>query len=352
MGVEWLLLRRRSAVAGPSPSDYELSDSLASLNPLRVAARLVLPTLLPSFVLRRGKLAGPALAIGVGAAGIATVADLTLRATEVDPVQAPSIALNQRLRDPHRLRALAEQGAAIGGAVAIGALGMVACATFAEATVDEVFWKRRLLPDAGTGIAPLLFAIVGWDFIYYWNHRFMHQMGFLWAIHVIHHSSERFNLSTGVRLTVTDGLGVFVPYGLLALAGIRPEVISRARDINVTYQWALHTGLIPRLPNIDPVLNTPSNHRVHHGANRQYLDRNHGSITVLWDRIFGTYEPEHEPVRYGMPTNVDTFHPVKLMTFGHRELFGNIVRSRSWRERLSFLFRSPAWAASNRRPPA
>ena len=170
--------------------------------------------------------------------------------------------------------------------------------------------------------------MLGWDFIYYWNHRFMHESRYMWAIHVVHHSSERYNLSTALRQPVADALGTFVPYSLLALLGVRPELIAQARGINLLYQYWIHTDTIRRLGPFEKVFNTPSHHRVHHGSNQQYLDRNHGSILIIWDRLFGTFEREAEPVVYGLTKNLDTFNPARVAGHEHFEMLRDVVAPR------------------------
>jgi sterol desaturase/sphingolipid hydroxylase (fatty acid hydroxylase superfamily) len=186
--------------------------------------------------------------------------------------------------------------------------------------------------------------VIGWDFIYYWNHRFMHESRYMWAIHVVHHSSERYNLSTALRQPVADVLGTFAPYGLLALLGIRPALIAQARGINLLYQYWIHTDTIRRLGPFERVLNTPSHHRVHHGSNHEYLDRNHGSILIVWDRLFGTFEEERAPVVYGLTKNIHTFDPLKVATHEHADMLRDVSGARGWRDRLSFVLRGPGWA--------
>jgi sterol desaturase/sphingolipid hydroxylase (fatty acid hydroxylase superfamily) len=205
-------------------------------------------------------------------------------------------------------------------------------------------WERRLVPDLGTGALATAAATLGWDFIYYWNHRFMHTSRYMWAIHVVHHSSERYNLSTALRQPVADALGTFAPYGLLCLLGIRPSLVSQARGINLLYQYWIHTDTIRTLGPAEKVLNTPSHHRVHHGSNQQYLDRNHGSILIVWDRLFGTFEPEDETVVYGLTKNIETFDPVRVATHEHASMLADVGGARSWRDRLSFVLRGPGWA--------
>jgi sterol desaturase/sphingolipid hydroxylase (fatty acid hydroxylase superfamily) len=205
-------------------------------------------------------------------------------------------------------------------------------------------WNRRLVRDLGRGPVALAAATLGWDFIYYWNHRFMHESRYMWAIHVVHHSSERYNLSTALRQPVADAVGTFVPYSLLALLGLHPDLIARARGINLLYQYWIHTDTIRQLGPFEKVFNTPSHHRVHHGSNQQYLDRNHGSILIAWDRLFGTFEPEAEPVVYGLTKNLDTFNPARVAAHEHFEMLRDVSRSEGWRDRLSFVFRGPGWA--------
>lgn len=176
----------------------------------------------------------------------------------------------------------------------------------------------------------------------------MHECRALWAIHVVHHSSERYNLSTALRQPVADAFGAFVPYSLLALVGIRPELINTARGINLLYQYWIHTETIDRLGPAEEALNTPSHHRVHHGSNGKYLDRNHGSILIIWDRLFGTFEPESDPVRYGLTKNVNSFNPGRIATHEHVEMLRDVAKSTSWRDRLGFVLRGPVWAARRR----
>jgi sterol desaturase/sphingolipid hydroxylase (fatty acid hydroxylase superfamily) len=207
-----------------------------------------------------------------------------------------------------------------------------------------------VLPDLGTGPLAVVAAIAGWDFIYYWNHRFMHEARFLWAIHVVHHSSERYNLSTALRQPVMDAFGVFVPYGALSLLGLRPEVILQARAINLLYQYWFHTDTIRTLGPLEEVVNTPSHHRVHHASNRRYIDRNHGSILITWDRLFGTFTREDpaEPVVYGLTKNIETFNPVRVATHEHADMLRDVAGSASWPERLSYVVRGPGWAYEQR----
>lgn len=143
--------------------------------------------------------------------------------------------------------------------------------------------------DLGTGLLANTVALLGWDAIYYWNHRFNHESRWLWAMHVVHHSSERYNSPTALRQPVAEGLTMSVPYGLLALAGVRPPASSRTPAPSTS---STSSGSTPRRCAPSAGSRTCSTRRpttgAHHGTNRQYLDRNHGSILILWDRLFGT----------------------------------------------------------------
>jgi sterol desaturase/sphingolipid hydroxylase (fatty acid hydroxylase superfamily) len=220
--------------------------------------------------------------------------------------------------------------------------------TWAWLTTPARFWRRRFLPDLGTGPLAVAGAIAGWDFVYYWNHRFMHESRYMWAVHVVHHSSERYNLSTALRQPVADVFGTSVPYGTLCLLGVQPGLITTARGVNLLYQFWIHTETIGRLGPSEAVLNTPSHHRVHHGVNRQYIDRNHGSILIVWDRLFGTFEPEDERVVYGLTKNINTFNPGRIAAHEYAEMLRDVARSTSWRERLSYVVRGPGWAMRQR----
>ena len=236
----------------------------------------------------------------------------------------------------------------MGGVAAVALGGLAVTTTWAWRTTPDRFWRRRLVGDLGRGPLAVALAVFGWDFVYYWNHRFMHESRYMWADHVVHHSSEHYNLSTALRQPVADVLGTFAPYGVLCLFGISPELILTARGVNLLYQFWIHTEAIGRLGPPEAVLNTPSHHRVHHGSNRQYLDRNHGSILIVWDKLFGTFEPEGEPVVYGLTKNIGTFDPARIAAHEYADIVRDVAASTSWGERLSHVVRGPGWANAHR----
>ncbi len=353
MAAEHRWLRAHAAERGPTPADYERRDTIASLSMGvgSLLAPLALPKLLGPITPGKGKYGTALVATAGGAVAVTTLADLVARLDESDAASSIDHDAGPRPNNRaarRRTGRLARKVANVGGVAAIVAGGLAITSGWASRTTPKRMWKRRLVRDLGKGPLALAAATLAWDFLYYWNHRFMHESRFMWAIHVVHHSSEHYNLSTALRQPVAEAFGTFLPYTTLALVGIRPELVASARGINLLYQYWIHTDTIRKLGPAEKVLNTPSNHRVHHGSNPQYLDRNHGSILIIWDRLFGTYEPEGEPVVYGLTKNIDTFDPVRIATHEYRDMLGDVARSRSWRDRLSFVFRGPGWASRRR----
>ena len=363
MAAEYLWLRRRAGRRGPTAGDYERRDTVASLamGVGSLVAPLVVPTLLRPFTPGRGRYGKALVATALGAVVVTTAADVVARRTgdpergaAADPVDgtqpdtgAEGVAETGRTRR-RAIARRARQVASTGGVAAVVVGGVAVTTTWASRTTPERLWRHRVLPDSGTGPLALALAIVGWDFIYYWNHRFMHESRYMWAVHVVHHSSEHYNLSTALRQPVADALGTSLPYGALCLLGIAPELITTARGVNLLYQFWIHTETIGRLGPPEAVLNTPSHHRVHHGSNSQYLDRNHGSILIIWDRLFGTFEPEDQAAVYGLTKNIDTFNVGRIATHEFRDILRDVAGSSGWGERLSYVLRGPGWGNRHR----
>jgi len=125
---------------------------------------------------------------------------------------------------------------------------------------------------------------------------------------------------------------------------VRPYLIEQARGLNLIYQFWIHTEAIRSIGPLERVLNTPSHHRVHHGSNRRYLDRNHGSILIVWDKLFGTFEPESEPVVYGLTKNIESYNPVVIGTHELVDIARDVSGADTWHDRVSYLLRGPGWA--------
>ena len=366
MGAEYAWQRAHPVPAGTRAGDYQRADTLASLSMGvgSLAAPYVAKRLLDPVTPGVGRWGKALLTLGAVTAVATTVGDVVRRRlrdgrlpdpqTVPDDVreaqeelaelrQAPATPREQR---PQRRLALSRTHGALAATSVFSTALTVSTVWAAHTSGRKLFGKG--LPDLGEGKLAWLVAIFGWDFIYYWNHRADHESRWLWAMHVAHHSSERYNLSTALRQPVAESLTIQVPYGLLALCGVRPALIEQARGINLLYQFWIHTEAIRSIGPLELVLNTPSHHRVHHGSNRQYLDRNHGSILIVWDKLFGTFEPEVEPVVYGLTKNIESCSPAVIATHEWRDIAGDVATAQTWRDRWSFLLRGPGWAYERR----
>jgi len=206
------------------------------------------------------------------------------------------------------------------------------------------FYGHRLLtiPTTAATWAVLFFLE---DATYYWFHRTSHNCRYFWASHVIHHSSEEYNLGTALRQTWTGTVsGSFLFWIWLPLLGFHPVMIMTLQSISLLYQFWIHTESIGRLPRwFEWLFNTPSHHRVHHGADIKYLDMNHAGILIIWDRIFGTFQTEEEPPTYGLTTNLNTYNPFRIAFHEWYCLVTDIRSATRWTDRVQYLFRPPGW---------
>jgi len=207
----------------------------------------------------------------------------------------------------------------------------------------SVLWEHRAW-DLGTGWAGWVVALVGWDLIYYGDHRLSHEVRLFWASHVNHHSSREFNLSTALRQPWT-AFQTALLVALLALVGVRPDLIVLSGAINLLYQFWIHTEVVDRLGPLEWVLNSPSHHRVHHGSNPRYLDRNYGGILIVWDRLFGSFQAEDEPVTYGLTKDIDTYNLWTIAFHEWAALGRDVRRAQGW-DRVRHLLRGPGWQPS------
>ncbi len=179
------------------------------------------------------------------------------------------------------------------------------------------------------------------DFIFYFYHRISHRSRFLWAIHMSHHSSEEMNFFVSFRQAWLGPISKIPFFMLLPLIGLDPTMIAVAGVISTLWGVIGHTQVINKLGPLEWVFNTPSHHRVHHGSNLQYIDKNYGNLLIIWDRFFGTFEPENEPVKYGMVKNVNTFNPFKITLMGWHEIILDMKNSKSSREAMTHFFGPP-----------
>ena len=185
------------------------------------------------------------------------------------------------------------------------------------------------------------------DFSYYWFHRTSHENRFFWASHVVHHSSKHYNLSTALRQTWTGSFYSFIFWLWLPLIGFHPGIIIFQMSISLLYQFWIHTELIQKMPKwIELFFNTPSHHRVHHGSNPIYLDKNHAGILIIWDKLFGTFQPElkSEKVQYGLVVNIKTYNPIFIAFNEWGALFKDLnTKNISVKDRIKYLYKPPGW---------
>jgi sterol desaturase/sphingolipid hydroxylase (fatty acid hydroxylase superfamily) len=235
-----------------------------------------------------------------------------------------------------------------GTSLAMGFGNTFAAILFGAGVVGLGVWlyQFRLLDIPATWWA-LALCFVGEDFTYYWFHRTAHRIRWFWASHVIHHSSQHYNLSTALRQTWTGQISLSFAFRLpLFLIGFPPAMILFCAGLNLVYQFFIHTELVRRLPwGLEYWLNTPSHHRVHHGTNARYLDRNFGGVFIIWDRLFGTFEAERDddPVRYGIVRNLATFNPVWVALHEWVAIGRELISADSWRARWMAIAGPPGW---------
>jgi sterol desaturase/sphingolipid hydroxylase (fatty acid hydroxylase superfamily) len=188
-----------------------------------------------------------------------------------------------------------------------------------------------------------VFAVVFYDFCYYWNHRLGHESAIFWASHVVHHQSQEYNLTTALRQTGSGMLLGWIFYLPMAIVGIPPKIFAFAAIVDLLYQYWIHTEHVGKLGWFDRVFASPSNHRVHHAVNDRYIDRNYGGIFMLWDRMFGTFTEETEKCVYGTRSPLNSWDPL----WANLEVYADLARkSRSlprWRDKLLVWFMPPGW---------
>lgn len=182
------------------------------------------------------------------------------------------------------------------------------------------------------------------DFSFYWHHRLSHTVRLLWAAHVNHHSSENYNLAVALRQSWTEDTYKYVFWMWMPLVGFPPILILTMMSLSLIYQFWIHTETIRSLGPLEWILNTPSHHRVHHASNVRYLDRNHAGILIIWDRMFGTFEPETEPVKYGLTTNIHTYNLFKIAFHEFGAIGRDVLRANTWGDRLRYLINPPGWS--------
>jgi sterol desaturase/sphingolipid hydroxylase (fatty acid hydroxylase superfamily) len=190
------------------------------------------------------------------------------------------------------------------------------------------------------------------DFIYYWFHRWSHEYRFLWATHVNHHSSEFMNFTTAARTPFMNAIHHTLFWMPMPLLGFPTEMTLIIESIGFLFAFTQHTEIIPKLGPIEWFITTPSHHRVHHGSNARYIDKNYGNVLIIFDRMFGTFEPETEKVVYGITKNIKTYNPVRVALHEWFSIFFDMRKAADLRLKLNYLFGRVGWTPESDEPDA
>jgi sterol desaturase/sphingolipid hydroxylase (fatty acid hydroxylase superfamily) len=212
-----------------------------------------------------------------------------------------------------------------------------------------IAWQHRLLNISQAALFWVLLVLAE-DLLYYWLHRFDHEIRLFWAVHVTHHSSGQLNFTVGFRSSVFQPLYRFVYFIPLAFVGFRPLDIVFIYSATQIWGICVHTELIHKMGWLEYILVTPSHHRVHHSSNPKYLDKNMGMFLIVWDRLFGTFQPElpdwaYQPKRYGLTKALEAETPVSIVFHEWQDILKDLGRRDiGWRIKWRYLFGPPGWS--------
>ncbi|MEZ4316805.1 MAG: sterol desaturase family protein [Myxococcota bacterium] len=215
-----------------------------------------------------------------------------------------------------------------------------------------LYASARLFDLPDTHWATWVFAFVFTDFAYYLWHRWTHEMNLGWASHVVHHQSEDYNLAVALRQSITSSWTSWPFYLPMALIGVSPFVAFTCSALNTLYQFWIHTELVGTLGPLEWILNTPSHHRVHHGVNPQYLDKNYAGVFIVWDRMLGTFEPEVEPPVYGTVKPLESWNPLWANVWWVDRMVRQTAATPAWSDKLAVWWRGPAFQPAGTEPVA
>lgn len=216
---------------------------------------------------------------------------------------------------------------------AFGAIGVVCLMPFHWLTPLEIPM------NTWTWVAAFFAA----DFTYYWMHRLEHEHRILWASHSVHHSSEDYNLTVSMRLSIVESAFEWIFLIPMILLGFTPFQAIVSLILVAQFQTWIHTKHIKKLGWLDEVFNTPSVHRVHHGSNNKYLDKNYGGVLIIWDKLFGTFQREEEEVKYGLTKNIHTNNPITINFIEYKNIWNDVKRCRNWKDRFRIIFGDLRW---------
>jgi len=213
--------------------------------------------------------------------------------------------------------------------------------------VLNYFYQFHVSDFSATSVIYWSLLVIGEDFMFYWLHRIDHYCRFFWAVHVTHHSSEEFNLTVGFRSSVFQPLYRFIYFIPLAFFGFKGIDIMFAYSATQIFGILVHTQTVRKLGWLEYILVTPSHHRVHHGSNARYLDKNMGMFLIIWDKLFGTFQAEldEDPVRYGLTTNLESKNPVHVVFHEWKNIFADVFNPRlPLRAKFMYVFGPPGWS--------
>ncbi len=202
-------------------------------------------------------------------------------------------------------------------------------------------WRFYEFPNT---IWTWLLLFIGVDFFYYWFHRMSHEVNALWAAHIVHHQSEEYNLTVALRQSWFQGGFSWVFYLPLAFTGFEPIMFLTVSSFNTLYQFWIHTRAIGTMGFLELLINTPSHHRVHHGSNPKYIDKNHGGTLIIWDRLFGTFQKEEDDVVYGITKPLASWNPVWANFHYWSDLVQTAGRSKGAKDKINVFIKPPGWS--------
>ena len=210
--------------------------------------------------------------------------------------------------------------------------------------VYDYLYRNFAFFELGNSIGIVIACIVLFDFIYYWAHRWSHEWNWLWGAHVVHHQSEEYNLSVALRQSWFHGLMAAFLFFPMAILGFNTIVFGIAAVFITLYQYWIHTRAIKLLPKwFEFIFNTPSHHRVHHGVEKKYIDKNHAAFLIIWDRMFGTFQIEEEEPHYRLTKPFDSWNPVWANFHHYVDMYHDAKQMSSWKDRFKLIFAPPGW---------
>lgn len=212
--------------------------------------------------------------------------------------------------------------------------------------IYTVIYEKFAFFQIPTNIWTFFLLFFLYDLCYYWAHRMSHEINLFWGGHVVHHSSEEYNLSVALRQSSTQTFWTFFFYFPLALLGFDPVQLILASGINLLYQFWIHTEVIGKMGFLEKFMNTPSHHRVHHGRNPKYIDKNHGGTFILFDKWFGTFQEEEEKPTYGITTPVRSWNPLWINIAHYATMKEEMKQIKGFKDKINYLFLKPGWLPS------